>query len=441
MSDFKYIIFFAVIIIGIPISVAVAKKNPLIEKFFWFLLLFFTAKTEDINFFSMETYRGTSKGFEIGLVDITAMIIFFIIFSRRDKYPITIPTGSFLYLLYFVFSFISIVNSDVYIYSFFELWKMIRMYFYFFVIYNLIRSFKDIEELIKYMAVIVFFITFLVLKQKYLDGMFQTKGPFPHQNSLVMYLMFYGAIFLSYLLNRKKANIYFWTVAFGMCAIDIISTLSRGGMAVFSLSTFIIFLLSYSNKFSLKQLGVSMLFVILGTGVLYKASDTIMERVRTAPKESLDVRLVLAEAAQNMANDKIAGVGLNNFALKINPPYPYGAHIERKEDEKGGLVETIYLMVAAETGWHNLAVFASFLLYLYYINIKNFFALKYGKYKKYRYIPIAIMGALLGIYLQSTMEWVLKQTNNFYQLMFIFAVIGAVSRIIKEKNIKKQLSK
>mgnify|MGYP005988691881 CR=1 FL=1 len=441
MSDFKYVIFFAVIIIGIPIGIAIAKKNPSIEKFLWFLLLFFTAKTEDINFFSMETYRGTSRGFEIGLVDITAIIIFFVIYSRRDKNPIEIPKGSFLYLLYFLFSFISIVNSEVYIYSFFELWKMVRMYFYFFVIYNLIRSFKDIEEFIKYMAIIVFFITFLVLKQKYIDGIFQTSGPFPHQNSLVMYLMLYGAIFLSYLLNRQNANLYFWTAAFGMCAIDIISTLSRGGMAVFSLCTLVIFLLSYSNKFSLKQFWITMLFIILGTGVLYKASDTIMERVRTAPKESLDVRVVLAQAAQNMANDKIAGVGLNNFALKINPPYTYGEHIDRKEDEKGGLVETVYLMVAAETGWHNLVVFALLLLYFYYINIKNYFALKVGRYKKYRYLAIAIMGALLGIYLQSTMEWVLKQTNNFYQLMFIFALIGAMHRLITQKTDKKPKTK
>ena len=437
MSEFKYIIFFAVIIIGIPIGIAAAKKNPQIEKFLWFLLLFFTAKTEDINFFSMEIYRGTSKGFEIGLVDITAVILFFVIYSRRDKYPLTVPAGSFLYLLYFSFSFISIINSDIYIYSFFELWKMVRMYFYFFVIYNLIRSFKDIEQFLKYMAIIIFFITFIVLKQKYLDGMFQTKGPFPHQNSLVMYLMFYGSLFLAYLLNAKKANLYFWTIAFGACAIDIISTLSRGGMAVFSIATFTIFILSYSNKFTLKQLGISMLFVILGTGVLYKASDTIMERVRTAPKESLDVRILLAQAAQNMANDKISGIGLNNFALKINPPYPYGEHIERKDDEKGGLVETVYLLVAAETGWHNLAVFIAFLLFFYILNIRNFFALKKGRYKKYRYIAIAIIGALLGIYLQSTMEWVLKQTNNFYQLMFIFAVIAAINRMIKEKTTKK----
>ena len=369
MFELKYIIFFLVLFIGVPIGVILAKKFKHIEKLFWFLLLFFTAKTEDINFFSMETYRGTSRGFEIGLVDITAIILFFIAYSRREKYPIKLPPASIIYFIYFFFSLVSIINSEVYLYSFFELWKIVRMYFYFFVVYNLVRTFDDIEEFIKYMLIIVFFITIIVLKQKYLEGLFQTKGPFPHQNSLVMYMIVYGSIFLSYLLNAKNAKLYIWMAAFGAAAIDIISTLSRGGMAVFSISIFIIFILSYKHKFTLRKVGISIIFLILGTGVLYKASDTILERINTAPEESLNVRVVLAQAAQNMANDKLFGIGLNNFGLKINPPFPYGDHIERKdEDEKGGIVETVYLLIAAETGWLNLLVFASFLLFFYFKN-------------------------------------------------------------------------
>ncbi|NQY19809.1 MAG: O-antigen ligase family protein [Campylobacteraceae bacterium] len=437
MSEFKYIIFFIVIFLGIPIGFMMAKKFPKVEKFLWFLLLFFTASTEDINFFSMELYRGTSKGFEIGLVDVTAMIMFLVLLSRREKYPLSLPLGSSLYFIYFAFSCISIINSDIYIYSFFELWKMTRMYLYFFVIYNLIRSFKDIEEFLKYMCIIVFFITVMVLKQKYLEGMFQARGPFPHQNSLVMYLIVYGSFFLSFLLNAKRSNLFLWTIAFGACAIDILATLSRGGMVLFSLSIFIIFILSYVHKFSWRKVGVAGLLLILGTGVLFKASDTIMERIRTAPKESVSVRLILAKAAQNMANEKIFGIGLNNFALKINPPYSYGSHIQRIDDEeKGGLVETIYLMIAAETGWLNMAVFMFMLLFFYFKNLSNYMKLKHGKWRKYRYICIALIGALLSIYLQSSWEWVLKQTNNFYQLMFIFAIIGAIRRIIIKKDFK-----
>ena len=440
MAELKYVIFFSVLLFGVPFNYIMARKFVQYEKFLWFLLLFFTANMIDINFVSMETYRGTAKGFEIGMVDIVVYSMLAIIIGRRDEYPLKVPPGTFLYSLYFFFSLLSIINSDVMVYSFFEIWKMIRMYIFFFVVYNMIRKFEEFDDIMIIVSLITIFITYTVLKQKYLLGIFQTYGPFPHQNSLVMYMIIFGSLLLGYLLNNEKVKLYYWLGVFGAAAIDIISTLSRGGMALFALSISIIFLFSYVNKMSLRKLGITLLFIILGSGVLYKASDTILERVSTAPEESLDVRIVLAKAAQNMANDKIFGVGLNNFGLKINPPYPYGNHIPRKDDyEKGGLVETIYLMIAAETGWHNLVVFVSLLLYFYFKNIRNYFRMKKHKY---RFIPIALIGALTAIYIQSTLEWVLKQTNNFYQLMFILAIIGVVSRLLdqqKEEEKKKDI--
>jgi hypothetical protein len=173
--------------------------------------------------------------------------------------------------------------------------------------------------------------------------------------------------------------------------------------------------------------------LIIGAAVLAKAMDSIMERFETAPEESTEVRVLLAQAAVNMANDKILGVGLNNFGVKINPPYKYGSHIEHKEEDvKNGLVETVYLMVAAETGWHNLFIFIVWLLTMYYFNAKNFF-----KYRKTElvFVPVGLIGGLTAIYAESTLEWVLKQTHNFFQLMLIFAVIGVMYRkgIINEK--------
>ena len=440
MAELKYVIFFSVLLFGVPFNYIMARKFVQYEKFLWFLLLFFTANMIDINFVSMETYRGTAKGFEIGMVDIVVYSMLAIIIGRRDEYPLKVPPGTFLYSLYFFFSLLSIINSDVMVYSFFEIWKMIRMYIFFFVVYNMIRKFEEFDDIMIIVSLITIFITYTVLKQKYLLGIFQTYGPFPHQNSLVMYMIIFGSLLLGYLLNNEKVKLYYWLGVFGAAAIDIISTLSRGGMALFALSISIIFLFSYVNKMSLRKLGITLLFIILGSGVLNKASDTILERVSTAPEESLDVRIVLAKAAQNMANDKIFGVGLNNFGLKINPPYPYGNHIPRKDDyEKGGLVETIYLMIAAETGWHNLVVFVSLLLYFYFKNIRNYFRMKKHKY---RFIPIALIGALTAKYIQSTLEWVLKQTNNFYQLMFILAIIGVVSRLLdqqKEEEKKKDI--
>jgi len=428
MSELKYVIFFLVLAVGVPFNYKMVQKYPKYEHVLWFLLLFFTCNMIDINFISRENYRGTSRGFEIGMVDIIVFSLLAIILSRKEEFPIKRPPGTTLYFLYFFFSMVSIMNSAVALYSFFELWKMLRMYIFFYVVYNMIRSFEDFRPLFISIALVTVYITYVVLKQKYLLGMFQSHGPFPHQNSLVLYMIMFGSMLLGLLLNKEDEKIFYWLAVFGMSGIDIISTLSRGGMAMFIVAVSIVFFLSYTNKFTLRKLGITILFMALGAGVLYKAMDTITERLETAPEESANVRIVLAIAAQNMANDKIFGVGLNNFGLKINDPYPYGSHIPRlTEDEKGGLVETIYLMIAAETGWHNLVIFFMFIFYMFGINFKNYRRLKGSVY---RYIPIGIAGGLTAIYIQSTLEWVLKQTNNFYQLIFVFALISAVAKLL-----------
>ena len=44
------------------------------------------------------------------------------------------------------------------------------------------------------------------------------------------------------------------------------------------------------------------------------------------------------------------------------------------------------------------------------------------------YLPAGICGALFGAYLQSTLEWILKQQINFMWLMILFAFISFLNR-------------
>ena len=127
MAELKYVIFFSVLLIGVPFNYVMARKFVHYEKFLWFLLIFFTANMVDINFVSMETYRGSAKGFEIGMVDIVVFSMLAIVIGRNDEYPVKVPPGTTLYFLYFFFSLLSIINSDVIVYSLFEVRKMIRM--------------------------------------------------------------------------------------------------------------------------------------------------------------------------------------------------------------------------------------------------------------------------------------------------------------------------
>jgi len=432
MPEFKYILFFAVLIVGVPAGFLISKYSRLVEKSIFFLMIFFTCRlSETINFVSHEHYRGTSRGFEITLVDLASIIIFLLVISRRNQYKLKLlPPGSLLYFFYFLFSCISLVNSGNTTYSMFEVWKMIRMYFFFWTIFNYLREPNQIKELVNFISYIIIYSFMIVIYQKYLLGLYQTNGPFPHQNSLVMYMIVFNSIMFSQLLNCKESlmkNIYTFSV-FGAGCLCIIFTLSRAGLACFAIAVIIVWAISLLINMETKKIAVTVVLIVAGSLIAIKSLDSIIRRFETAPESSKNSRIELAHAAINMANDKVSGIGLNNFGLKVNPPYPYADHIARPTpDFKEGLVETTYLMIAAETGWHNLVVFLFWIGIMYIRNLRNLFR---SRDNELRFLIIAVTGGLAGIYLESTLEWVLKQTNNFYQLMIIFALIGVISRML-----------
>lgn len=436
MGELKYFIFFAVLLVGVPVGYFLALRYQWIEKLVFFLFVFFTCEMVDINFVSMETYRGTSKGFEFGMVDIAMYIILLLSVHRAPVYGIRwLPPGSVLYLIYFLISISSIIHADVYIYSGFEIIKMLRMFLYFWIAFQYIQTSEQIETFMHAVGIVIFYIFTSVVKQKYLFGMFQAMGPFPHQNSLTMYISILGALALSRVLNNRSANAPLWFLLFGMSAFCVLSTLSRAGLALFALNCIIVFCVSMllndqEQKFLRRRKWIIVIIMpLVGSAVLYKASDSIIERFTTAPEESGLTRIYLAQAAVKMANENVLGVGLNNFGHKINDPYPYGAHIPKeisRDSTRRGLVETAYLMIAAEAGWIALAAFLLMLLYFYFVNLVNLIRMKNHPA---RYIAVALLGALTQVYLQTSLEWVIKQTNNFYQLMFVFALIAAMKRM------------
>ncbi len=441
MVDLKYLVFFSVLLLGVPIGYALALRFQWIEKLIFFLFIFFTCEMVDINFISMETYRGTSKGFEFGMVDIAMYIILLLTIKRAPANKIIwLPPGSVLYLSYFLISIISIIHADVYLYSAFEIIKMLRMLLYFWITYQYIQTQEHIETFMTSVAIIVFYIFVSVVKQKYLYGVFQASGPFPHQNSLTMYISILGSLALSKLLNHRDANAPIWFLLFAMASFCVLATLSRAGLALFLLNCIVIFSISMLLRGNeqkhlrrRKWVVVAILPFVVAIA-LFKASDTIVERFTNAPKESGLTRIYLAQAAVKMANENIFGVGLNNFGHKINDPYPYGDHIPKeisRDSSRRGLVETAYLMIAAEAGWPALALFLTLLFYFFILNVINLFKLKDHPS---RYIAIALVGALVQVYLQTSLEWVIKQTNNFYQLMFVFALIAAMRRLYIPQN-------
>jgi hypothetical protein len=434
MIEFKYIIFVAMFITLVPTASTLIVRFPKLSWFALFTAVFFTANMLDINFVSREIYRGTSRGFEVGMVDIATVVLLIYAISNRDKYKLNpLPRGSLIYFAFFLCCALSIVNSDVKLYSFFELFKMVRIYLFFWTMNNIIVSPKVIKRIVYFFSFVSLYVFLQVLREKYVFGMYQSSGPFPHQNSLVMYMLVLVNIHFSCWMSSKSAReIVYWCFVVAAELFCILSTMSRAGIALAAISITIVMLFHMSWRMNLKKFAVIALLAVMGMAGLAKSLDSIVTRFKTAPEESANTRVRLARAAVKMADDKTLGVGLNNFSLKMSTKYPYSSHIdvkidpETREEEAGGIVETVYLLIASECGWHTLGIYFFLLLTFYMRNILNIFLTKDVFLKT---VCIGLFAGLAAIYIESTLEWVLKQTNNFYQLMLVFAIINAITRL------------
>lgn len=433
--ELKFVVFFLAFLVGVPAGIAALTAMPRLRPWAFGLLVFLTCQSADINFVSHEDYRGTSRGFEVSMVDLVALVLAGNLLLRRRAAPSPpmLAPALALYAVYTASSALSLVNAADLVFGGFELLKMLRMGFFLWIATRLLAEPGMTIVLLRSLSFVVLWIVGTMLKQKYLEGIWQAKGPFSHQNSAVMYLNLINITVYSYLLNyrfrRKSAiRLAWWSLVLVVGCAGTVLTYSRGGLIFLGAGLAFVTALSFTKSFDRRKFAVAALLALGGLGVLIRASDTIVERFVTAPEESMDVREQLAIAALNMANDKVLGVGLNNWGIKINPPYPYGAHILSAEDEKGGLVETVFLMVAAECGWHTLVIYG-LLLGAFFLRALRAFLVSRDQYV--RALALGIAGGLLATYCESAFEWVLKQSNNFYQLMIWFAFTAVLDASVR----------
>ena len=159
---------------------------------------------------------------------------------------------------------------------------------------------------------------------------------------------------------------------------------------------------------------------------------SIVERFENAPKSSGEKRKFFALTALNVVRDHpVAGVGINNWAVFLNGHEGYQDTSPAGLDEKGniGIVETIYLLTAAECGWVGLVLLLAW--FLYYWGVALRLALRLAR-TEWAYVPAGILGGLTGCYLQSGLEWVLKQQLSFLLLMVFFATLSWMNQHWRE---------
>ncbi len=375
-----------------------------------------------INFFSHETYTGTSRGLEISLIYIIALIIILSITLLKGFRLPMLEFGGWLFVFYFACSCISVKNSAEKIYSSFELWKMLMMFLVFYATYcYLWYSHGDFDSILIGMYITIF-ICFLVIVKQHLVGTAQAKGVFPHYNSLAMFASLMGILLFSRFFNKLDDGRYqklLYGILFIIASGTLARTYSRGAIGCYPIGFIITIGISLLCKLSFRKLYIMIPLAVVCILGAIAFLPRVIERFETAPKKSADTRKELAIIAVNMIKDgPWFGVGINNW----------GVNIKQHTKEYKGIVETIYLLVAAECGLVGLA--GLLLWFFYYWLLALILCIKLRNHPNF-YIPVGVIGGLTNIYLQSILEWVLKQQINFAQLMVIFACLSYLQKSTK----------
>jgi len=432
----KYLVFFAALAGIFPAVLLMVFDRRWIRRMMFCLPLpVLVFNSTAINFFSHETYRGTSRGMEVSVIYMlaAALLMTFLLLGRRVR--LVPDTGSLLYLCYFAFSLPSFFNTANALFGFFELWKMVMIYLVYLAVYHYLEYSRGDFDIILYGIAAVVAVDFLVIVRQHFQGFYQVRGVFPHQNSLAMCMMMSGLLFFSrFFNNREGFRSRIFLVAFLLASASLVRTYSRGALFCYPIGGALTLCCSFMKGFSSRKFYLTGALMVCGLIGILIFLPKIVDRFENAPKSSGETRKNFAVAAWNMMQDKpLAGVGLNNWGIKINPPYDYSRHRDPKkgftEDFKDGIVETIYLLVGAECGIPCLLVLLTWFGYHLRLALHLMRVLRHSCYF---YLPAGIFGALFGAFLQSTLEWILKQQINFMWLMIFFAFLGFLNRHARE---------
>lgn len=433
----KTLTFVFIFLYLVPFMTALCCMFPTLRHVCFAWMLFFTCREITLNILPISDWRGTARGYAFSFVSFFALpLLLSMICSYRYKVRL-FPPGAFFFFLYFLAILLSGVNAPHMRQWGFEVNKMVWMYITFLAAFNYLNNSRNLTFFIYIVCIILIYVFLVGFNQKYRQGRYQIPSTFAHQNSLCLYLELFGPMILGVLMNEKLNKFLFFLCIAAFCSsvLLVFFTYSRGGLVFYCGAVAVICGLSILfHGFSVRRMTLMLIGLLVMLGIVGYALPNIIARFTKAPESSKNTRIFLAIAARRMANDYRLGVGANNFSEFSGGGGKYNYTVELYGDlipEYGGIVETIYLLVAAECGWWGLGTLLLWFLYYYILCAINMILLR--KYPCSG-ISIGLFGGLSCLYVHSTLEWSLKQYNNFSEQMIIYALIGVIA--VNRKNIR-----
>jgi O-antigen ligase len=387
--------------------------------------------------YSIEKYRGHTKGFEFNFLEAIAIgfAVNAILEKRKDFRWFT--PGMVIWFSWIFVCLLSIFQALEPLYVLMPAFKYAKMSLIMLGVFSAIRHEKDILAVMRGFAIALLVQVVLCLWGRYVQGGFRVMGWFEHQNPMAMwsYMVAMPLFGLALSKHTKPADVVLCFAAFASAGLVVVLSVSRASLAAFGLGAVLMLCGSFLQGITVRRVMIGVGGALGGIFVLAMAADTFMERMGEDSSPENDLRFALNQQSAAMLKDSpLVGIGWNNFGIANSRPRgtKYSEVMERWEQNRGRriypemfeanpLTESLYWLWLAETGVLGFGFYLLFVLLTVWHGIRA----TWGFWKSpLGLLLLGILVALVITYFHGRVERVLTQTKNLTTWIIMCTILA-----------------
>jgi hypothetical protein len=432
---------------GGMVAACISKR---IRDLFFVMLVFLSPLIErlDLNYVSREWYRGTSRGFEISVLDILAFSLLtgVVLVPRRGESRGYWPASLGPMLLFLVYASINVAMADPKLFALFELFRMFRGLLLVLAVAFYLRGERELRLFVFSLALMVCYQGLLALKQRYLEGVHRVPGTVDESNSLSVLLCTTTPVLVTALTSRLPKSLKcLCACAIPLALVAEVMTISRAGVTIMSLVLLGATVTTVKFRLTPRTIAGTLVVLIGVAAIASKSWNTLSSRFQESTmeeeygnKKNMG-RGYYIRMAKAIAGDRFFGVGLNNWSYWVSNRYgpqhgykfvPYkGTDREPNnivpsdsnvDEAQAAPAHNLGALTLGELGIPGLVLFG--VLWLRWFQMGGSFLFKRDP-DPLRRIGVGIFFGFCGMYLQCLTEWVFRHLPLYYTFQIMLGVL------------------